>query len=48
MNTYQFNGSYIYIVQAESEDAAIEMMDSELGECLFDWDIKETYHEEEE
>lgn len=48
MNTYEFRGSYIYIVQATSEDEALEQMDAAFGEHLFDWDIRETYHQEEE
>jgi hypothetical protein len=48
MNTYEFRGSYIYIVQAESEEAALNEMDAGFQEILFDWDIRETYHQEEE
>jgi hypothetical protein len=48
MNTYEFHGSYIYIVQAESEEAALNEMDAAFQEVMYEWDIRETYHQEEE
>jgi hypothetical protein len=46
-NTYEYHGTFIYIVQADSKEKAQEIMDRELGECLYEWSVKETYHEED-
>lgn len=47
MNLYEFRGTYIYIIQAESEDAALNQIEEQLDEIMFEWDIRETYHQEE-
>jgi hypothetical protein len=40
MNTYEFHGTYIYIVQAESLDEAREMLNDDLGQVTYEHTIE--------
>jgi len=40
MNTYEFHGTYIYIVQAESLDEARERLNDDLGQVTYEHTIE--------
>lgn len=40
MNTYEFRGSFTFIVQAENQDEAEQQLHEQLGEVLLHWSIE--------
>jgi hypothetical protein len=39
MQTYEFRGSFTFIVQAQDQDAAEELLNEQLGEVLLSWEV---------
>lgn len=43
MPAFGFDGTFTYIVEAETLEEAEEMLENELGEVLFDWRVERKY-----
>lgn len=39
MDTYEIRGTFTYMVEAESEEAARAMLDEALGKVLWEWKV---------
>ena len=40
MNTYEFHGSFTFILQAADEESAHEKLNEQLGEVLLNWTVE--------
>lgn len=41
MNTYEFRGTFTFMVQAESQESAELLLDEQLSEVLMHWHVDE-------